>query len=91
MIDDLQTPLNEVVLSWLKAADEAWYSSVSVPTMRMWVMMWSVEKTAEETIHQMKIWVDKFKNQWPKNLKSITFVVYNDDKTQKLMEQTFSI
>ena len=89
VIDDLEWPLSDIVSQWLQAADKAWYQSVSLPAMRMWVMMWAVEKTVEETINQIRIGVENFVKNWATNIKKITFVVYNDKNTSNLLTHTF--
>jgi len=86
VIDDLKWPLKDILYNALKAADKAGYNSVSIPIIRMWVMIGIVEKTPEEVVEQLWLGIKKFKDTNPVNLKKIIFVVYNDEKIKTLME-----
>jgi O-acetyl-ADP-ribose deacetylase (regulator of RNase III) len=90
VIDDLLSPLSDVFLSSLIAADEAGYTSVSVPTMRMGVMMGKVEKTYQEVADQMKQAISRFRATGPKALESIVVVVYNDPQAEDLLRATLT-
>ena len=46
VVDDLQSPLEDVVYEGLKAAHKQKYPVVSLPTIRMGVMLGAVEQTA---------------------------------------------
>ena len=82
VVDDLQTPLSQVILAALLAADEAGFNSVALPTIRMGVMLGAVEKSVDEALTEMVLGTELFAQYNPKNIKSITFVVYNDSETQ---------
>jgi len=87
IIDDLERPLREIIYSGLKAASDAGFKSVSLPTIRMGVMLGVVEKSAKEAVDEMAKGVKKFLVENPDtSLKSIAFVVYNDNKTQLLLQ-----
>lgn len=86
VVDDLKHSLSEIVYNGLKAASEAGFKSVSLPTIRMGVMLGVVEKNAEEAVLGMSVGVRKFLKKNPDTtLESITFVVYNDKKTEFLL------
>ncbi len=87
VVDDLQLPLHEIVCNGLKAASDAGFKSVSLPTVRMGVMLGVVEKSANEAVDEMAKGVKKFLAENPDALKNITFVVYNDSKTQSLLQK----
>lgn len=87
VVDDLQQPLRQVVYNGLKAASDAGFAKVSLPTIRMGVMLGAVEKSLDEAVSEMAMGVRKFLADSPETtLKSITFVVYNDQRTQSLLE-----
>lgn len=80
VIDDLRQRLSEVVRTGLVAADLAGYSSVTLPAMRLGVMLGVVERSIEEAIQEMAIGTKVFVESNPQSVKSITFVVYNDPR-----------
>lgn len=87
VVDDLVQPLRNIVAAGLRTADARGYESVMLPTIRMGVMRGAVEKTIEETVGQMVKGIGSVLDE-ATNLQSITIVVYNDAKTQKLLEKT---
>lgn len=87
VIDDLERPLNEVIAAGLRAADDAGFESVTIPTIRMGVMLGVVEKTTEEVAHEMAKGVATFKEAGQWSLKSITFVVYNDVVAERILRE----
>lgn len=87
VVDDLQRPLREIVYNGLRAASDAGFAKISVPMIRMGVMLGAVEKSAEEAVSEMVSGVRRFLAEHPKtSVESITFVVYNDGRTQSLLE-----
>lgn len=87
VVDDLQRSLAEVVYDGLRAASDAGFKTVSLPTIRMGVMLGVVEKSAEQAAVGMGVGVRQFLKKNPDTpLESITFIVYNDQKTQSLLE-----
>jgi len=88
VVDDLKRPLHEVVLGGLQAASDAGFKSVSLPTIRMGVMLGVVEKSVAEAITEMSAGVRQFLGRNPNtSLGNIVFVVYNDPKTQSLLRE----
>ena len=87
VVDDLWRPLYEVVYNGLKAASDAGFKSVSLPTIRMGVMLGVVEKSTVEAVEEMAKGVTKFlAENTNTSLKSIIFVVYNDKMIQFVLE-----
>lgn len=87
VVDDLRRSLAEVVYDGLKGASDAGFKSVSLPTIRMGVMLGAVEKTLEEAVVGISTGVRSFLKKNPDtSLESITFVVYNDKKIQSLLQ-----
>jgi O-acetyl-ADP-ribose deacetylase (regulator of RNase III) len=88
VVDDLRRSLAEVVYDGLKAASGAGFKSVSLPTIRMGVMLGVVEKSIEEAVVEMSVGVRSFlKKNLDTPIESIIFVVYNDKKTQSLLQK----
>ncbi len=87
VVDDLQQPLHQIVYNGLKAASDAGFAKVSLPTIRMGVMLGAVEKSIDEAVSEMATGVRMFLAANPRtSLNDITFVVYNDQRTQSLLE-----
>lgn len=87
VVDDLHRPLREIVYNGLKAASDAGFAKVSLPTIRMGVMLGKVEKSVDEAVSEMASGVRKFMADHPKtSVEDITFVVYNDQCTQSLLD-----
>jgi O-acetyl-ADP-ribose deacetylase (regulator of RNase III) len=80
VVDDVERPLRQIVLAGLKAADAAGYESVSLPAMRLGVMMGAFERSVEATVREMAEGTKAFVDSKPTNIRSITFVVYSDPK-----------
>ncbi|MDO8482561.1 MAG: hypothetical protein Q7S86_01930 [bacterium] len=53
----------------------------------MGVMLGVVEKSVNEAVDEIAKGVKKFLAESPDALKNITFVVYNDSKTQSLLQK----
>jgi len=92
VVDDLERPLHEIVYKGLKAASVAGFATVTLPTVRMGVMLGVVEKSAEQAVQEMAKGVKTFLDDYPTtSIKSITFVVYGEQKTQSLLENAFVV
>ncbi len=90
VIDDLNRPLHEVIFDGLVAASAAGFNTVTLPTIRMGVMLGVVEKSREEAVNEMQKGVNDFLEKFPETLlKEITFVVFRDAQTQTLLEKAF--
>lgn len=91
VVDDLQDHLSEVVLSGLLTAASIGFTSVTLPTIRMGLMIGKVEKSVEDAINQMCFAVEKFVRENPDTtLTSITFVVYDDPAVADLLRSELS-
>ncbi len=88
VIDDLQGELSDVIFNGLMAASSSSFSEVTIPTIRMGVMLGAVEKTPAEAIAQMIEGVRRFiaSHGSTTSLTKIVFVVYNDQNTQDLLD-----
>lgn len=86
VVDDLEKPLRTIVHNGLKAASDAGFKTVTLPTIRMGMMLGEVEKSADEAVREMAAGVSEFLTGNPETpLKTIAFVVYNDATTQDLL------
>lgn len=80
VVDDLRGPLGDIIYNGLMSTSDSGYSSVTLPTIRMGVMLGAVEKTSAEAIQQMIDGVQRFVTKNPHtSIKDITFVVYQDE------------
>lgn len=91
VVDDLEGPLRDIVFNGLVTADAQGFKSVSIPTIRMGVMLGAVEKSLDEAISEIGEGVRRFlaRNASP-SLKQITFVVYNDVQTEEALKSKLS-
>lgn len=93
VIDDVRSPLNQVVYNGLEAASNEGYQSVVLPTIRMGEMLGEAEKTPEEAVRKMgkgvRNFMDKYGSQTP--LKDLRFVVYNDQATADMLSKDLTI
>jgi O-acetyl-ADP-ribose deacetylase (regulator of RNase III) len=88
VVDDLKRPLHEIVYNGLKSASDAGFKSVSLPTIRMGVMLGLIETSVNEAVGEMAKGVKKFITESPDtSLKSITFVVYNNNNIHSLLQK----
>lgn len=91
VVDDLNKPLRQVIKAGLEAADGAGFQSVSLPAVRMGVMLGVVEKSSKQAAEEMAAGIKEFMAENPAHLKDITFVVYNDPTTASLLQQATSV
>jgi O-acetyl-ADP-ribose deacetylase (regulator of RNase III) len=76
VVDDLQGPLHQIIYNGLVAATKAGFTSVTLPMIRMGVMIGVVEKSSQEATREMAKGVKKFMAEYPEsNLLVATFVV----------------
>ena len=87
VVDDLQSPLDNVVYKGLETASNEEYQSVVLPTVRMGVMLGAVEKTPQEAVERMSNGVREFMQKYGSTTKigDLRFVVYNDQKTADML------
>jgi len=83
VVDDLQSPLDNVIYTGLERASLETYQKILIPTIRMGVMLGAVEKTQKEAIDRMSNGVREFINKYSSktNIKDLRFVVYDDFNT----------
>jgi len=85
VVDDLESPVNEVIYNGLKAANDEGYEKILFPAVRMGVMAGVFEKDVSETVTKIADGVKTFiRDYGPQSkLKDLTFVVYSDPTTIK--------
>lgn len=93
VVDDLQTPLHDVIYRALEAANDAGYKSVSLPAIRTGVMLGKVEKDAKSAVVELLKGILEFYNDFPNsNLESLTFVLFTGGEVYNQLEnQTLQI
>lgn len=91
VIDDLQGPLRDIVYAGLEAANKAGLRHVSLPTIRMGVMLGQVEDGPKEAVLQMALGVWGFLGTYPDTtLETITFVVYDNPTVRRLLTDSLA-
>lgn len=91
VVDELNLPLHEIIYKGLKAASDSGFKSVSLPTIRMGVMLGLVEKSPEDAVTEMFKGVQKFiKENDAESLENITFVIYRDENTKALLQKAMN-
>jgi O-acetyl-ADP-ribose deacetylase (regulator of RNase III) len=90
VVDDLESSLQEVVYTGLLATNNQSYKIITIPTIRMGVMLGAVEKTPEEAVARMAEGVHRFLNDYKEktSLEDLSFVVYNDAPLAKKLSQS---
>jgi O-acetyl-ADP-ribose deacetylase len=91
VVDDLQSPVNDVIYKGLEAANDEGYETLAIPAVRMGVMAGAVEKTPKETVSKIALGMKSFRDDYGKDttLKQVFFVVYKDPQTVKYLQQGF--
>jgi O-acetyl-ADP-ribose deacetylase (regulator of RNase III) len=88
VVDDLKTPLNEVVTEALKAASKMGYRSVSLPAIRTGVMLGIVEKDAKTAVGELLRGIDNFYIQDPEtSIEHFTFVIFRQAEVYQEIQQ----
>ena len=84
VIDDLISPLDDVIYTGLSAANQEGYHKLLLPTIRMGVMAGVVEKTPKEALTHLANGIQRFAtdNSDKLNLEILTIVI---DKNQPLV------
>ena len=91
VVDDLKQPLRTIIYNGLIAASSASFKTVSLPTIRIGVMLGVVEKSASEAVSEMAKGVSTFLAEHHNTpLEQITFVVYRDPDTHHLLESALN-
>jgi O-acetyl-ADP-ribose deacetylase (regulator of RNase III) len=85
VVDDLESPLNELVLTALTAAEDAGYSKVAMPLMRTGVMLGVVERTVEVVVQRMRQGIRNFWLKYPDSKLEIVIVVFGDKEAVRLL------
>ena len=69
VVDDLESPLNDVIYTGLEAASNENYKHILVPTIRMGVMAGAREKTPQEAVRKMARGVSDFLDKYAEKTK----------------------
>lgn len=85
VVDDLISPLGDLVFTVLCRANDQGYASVALPLMRTGVMLGVVEPDVAAVVEQMKAGIDRFRITAPTSRMGIYVVVYGDGKAVDLL------
>ena len=89
VVDNLKSPLSQIVCSALIAAQNAGYQTVSLPAIRTGKTLGAVEKDAETTVIELLKAVRNFLDTTPNvTIKEIHFVVFGDQIVLSLLTNT---
>lgn len=88
VVDDLLRPLSEIIDLGLRAADDAGFKTISLPTVRMGVMA-GLRESKDEAIKAIASTAKKFM-ETAKFVKTINIVVYNDEDTVKALNEALA-
>jgi len=87
VVDDLNRPLNEIVMRALRAADAFQMSTVTLPAIRTGHALGEYEPTAQLAVQRLIQGLRDFKVSNPRKVRSVRFVIYNDPQTVSLLTQ----
>lgn len=90
VIDDLKSPLRNVIKSGLDAASDAGFKNVTLPTIRMGVMLGAVESTKEEALEEM-IQGIRLHEETGSVIEHLTFVIYNDSNVHRMLKEMLAV
>jgi O-acetyl-ADP-ribose deacetylase (regulator of RNase III) len=88
--DRNEKPLSDIVYEGLKAADQAGLESVAIPAMRAGSVFGAVERSYREIVLELRKGVERFVAEARTALKTISFVVHNDEKLAAQIQNVFS-
>lgn len=85
VVDDLLSPLGDLVFIALCSANGRGYTSVALPLMRTGVVLGVIEPDVVAVVEQMKAGIDRFRITAPTSRMGIYVVVYGDGKAVDLL------
>ncbi|MCX6704538.1 MAG: hypothetical protein NTZ07_03805 [Candidatus Woesebacteria bacterium] len=86
VVDDLKSPLSELVYNALTRANSEGYTSVALPLMRTGVMMGVVEPNLKTVVEEMHKGIDQALADGADKM-DITVVVYDNPKAVKMLSK----
>lgn len=89
VVDAGQRPLSRIVYAGLNAAANEGFRDVTIPAIRLGVMLGAVEKTEWEVVSELIRGLNRFERDQHKGLDTITFVIHNNDHFEMLFKQRF--
>lgn len=87
--DNLKAPLYDILQAGLRAADREGFTSVTLPAVRMGVMMMA-GGPPEEKVRDMALAVKDFASE-ARSVREITFVIYGDPVTFETLRQALGM
>lgn len=86
VVDDLKRPLREIVGAGLREAESQGLETLTLPTIRMGVMLGVCEPTREAALDEMALAVREFTASLWTSVRRISFVVYNDPDSEQYLK-----
>lgn len=90
VVDDLQSPLSELVYAALQNAKREGYTSVALPLMRTGVMLGAVEPNVKAVVQQMRLGIDRFLAEGDISM-DIYIVVYDEPEAVKMLSGSMKL
>ncbi|MBP7774940.1 macro domain-containing protein [Candidatus Woesebacteria bacterium] len=90
VVDDLYSPLAELLHAGLRVAREEGFKTIAIPLMRTGVMLGVVEKNLEAVLLQMRIAFERFTQDGDNDI-DVAIVVYNDPKAVELLSNSLML
>jgi O-acetyl-ADP-ribose deacetylase (regulator of RNase III) len=75
VVDDLRSPLRKVIRAGLEAADKAGFQTVTIPGIRLGVMLGQIEKSLDEAYNELDAGVAEFLVGRVTSISNIKFVL----------------
>ena len=91
VVDDLESPVSQVVYRGLESAHEQKYGTIALPAVRMGVMAGVKEKTPKETVNGIGEGISLFLERYGRDtdIKDLIFVVYRDMQAVGYLQHGF--
>jgi len=87
VVDDLQQPLQEIVLAGLQEAERQHLATVTLPSLRTGVMCGVYEPTVEAALDQTVTAIERFREAQPQHVTQLTVVVFNDVPSERYLAE----
>jgi len=93
VIDDLQSPLRQVITKGLEAADDAGFKKVAIPAIRTGVMIGVVEKNLRDVVHEYAAGIRDYvinktiNDKQDPIIQEIRFVTYNNPELEEILRR----
>lgn len=90
VVDDLKSPLNELVYKALVSVRGKRYKSIAFPLMRTGVMLGAVEPNVKAVVKQMRLGIDRFLEEGDTSM-DIYIVVFGEPEAVKMLSDSMKL